>query len=67
MIRIKDLKNKYPNFRTLMRRHFRKDIEEALNFYQDNQNVKPEDITENFECFSYLEAEIMLECFKKED
>lgn len=65
MIYIKDLKENYPDFRTLNRQYKRKHIEEALNYYEDNENVTASEIEDNF-VFTGFHSDILIDIFDQE-
>jgi hypothetical protein len=66
MIRIENLLENYSDFRTLYRRHKHQDIQDALNYYQDNKNIRPNDLKNKFPIFSKMDCDVLIDCFQKE-
>jgi hypothetical protein len=60
------MKEEYPDFRTLMNNHMRRDIEEVMNYYEDNQDITCAELLNEFPMFNEMEVEIILRIFKEE-
>lgn len=67
MIRIENLRKNYSDFRTLYSRHKHQNIQEALNYYEDNKNVTDRELLEEFSVFNDLDCVVLIDCFQKEE